>query len=176
MLASPEAATETFQVPVAPLSCQAGLRHAHPDTLSQRAGFTPSSEDLCVQAPSSSSRHRRDWAGVGLLATIVVRTSLQQREARSGRRARAALGLRRGLCRPGCLRGEAGPLGKLVSIQTRGAPSNILKTSSNRTNLTSSGEDCCRKQRFWQVRPTQHRSWGSMLRPQGGAVHAAGPG
>lgn len=57
--------------------------------------------------------------------------------------------------------GEARPtLGKLVSIQTRGAPSNILKTSSNRTNLASSGEDCYRTKDSGKVRPTPAQKLG----------------
>lgn len=47
--------------------------------------------------------------------------------------------------------GEArAALGKLVNIKTRGAPSNIPKTSSNRINLASSGEDCYQTKEFWQ--------------------------
>ena len=48
-------------------------------------------------------------------------------------------------------KGDARPtLGKLANIKTRGPPPNIPKTSSNRTNLASSGEDCYSNKRLWQ--------------------------
>lgn len=129
---------------MAPQSCQVGLRQTPRYTFSSELGFTPKfREDLCIQTPLLLLASQEGLSGVWVYwppswserpfpATKVKQGAAGGLELPSAS-AEASAGL-------AACKGEARPaLGKLVNIQTRGAPFNILKTSSNRTNLASSG-------------------------------------
>lgn len=139
--------------------------------LQRQAGiYTPSSEKIACSSNSPPLLASQEGlSGVGPRATIRSERPFPATKAKQG--AAGGLSCPRPPQRPlqaWLPAGEARPtLGKLVSIQTRALqhPENL----SNRTNQ-SSGEDCYRTKDSGQSGvPPQHRSWGSMLRPQGAA-------